>query len=396
MPFKADQTRRIRMTTATIASLPAPEKAVIYWDRDMPGLGLKITPTGTKTFIARYRNRDRVDRQMSLGDPAHWSIAQVRAHVRDLRRKVDQGEDPLADRQAYHAAPTVADAVTRFKAEMLAPLRPSTVADYVSILDQIVVPAIGKIKLASLKHDDIAKLHRTYGAKHPYRANRIVALMSRVLNCAIRWEWITTNVARGVERFPELARERYLTPNEIAKLSEGLTAHPDKPAADLIRLLLLTGCRRGEALHARWSQFSDLDSDSGAVWTKPASTTKQRKLHRTPISSQAVALLREIRATAIGPLLFPTVPLKALQRAWRQVCRAAEIDGVRMHDCRHSFASIAVSAGLSLPVIGSLLGHSKIATTQRYSHLYDATLRDAAERVGSVVVPLRPRDRRAS
>jgi integrase len=205
------------------------------------------------------------------------------------------------------------------------------------------------------------------------------------------------NPAQGVERAPEERRERFLTPAEIARLDEALAACPERVSANATRLLLLTGARRGEALGATWDQF-DL---AAGVWIKPATTTKQGKPHRVPLSAPALALLSEMRATAdvenerrkrdgLPELvhLFPGKDgklLTGIKRFWARVCKAAGISGVRLHDLRHTYASILASSGLSLPIIGSLLGHSQPATTARYAHLLDDPLRAATERAGAVI-----------
>lgn len=246
-----------------------------------------------------------------------------------------------------------------------------------------------------------------------------------MLNLAIKWEMRADNPAIGIERANEEKRERYLTVDEIARLSEVLIGHNEKVSANAVRLLLLTGARKGELLSARWEQF---DLKAG-VWTKPSASTKQAKLHRVPLSGPAVELLRMMRADAdvedsrrakegLKPLpyLFPGqsatgMPLTTIHRFWLAVCTRAGIGeyvpktgengkvvldkagepvmtfqtSARPHDLRHSFASILASAGLSLPIIGRLLGHTQAATTQRYAHLMDDPLRAATERVGAIV-----------
>jgi integrase len=182
------------------------------------------------------------------------------------------------------------------------------------------------------------------------------------------------------------------------QLGTALAAHPEKPSADAIRLLLLTGARRGEVLSATWDQF-DL---SGGTWTKPHTGTKQKREHRVPLSAPAMQLLAEIKTTADEenarrrrdgkPELVHVFPgmngraLTEIKKSWASVCKAAGISGVRIHDLRHSFASILASSGLSLPIIGRLLGHTQAATTQRYAHLMDDPLRAATEKAGAFII----------
>jgi integrase len=198
---------------------------------------------------------------------------------------------------------------------------------------------------------------------------------------AIRWQWIDKNPAAGIERNAETKRRRYLSADELSRLLDALDRLEDREAANVIRILLLTGCRRGEALGMAWGQ---LDLATG-VWTKQASETKQNRFHQTPLSQQASDLLREIRAESTGgPAVF-AIGAARLSRQWAHVCRTAGLADCRLHDLRHSFASLLVSSGLSLPVIGALLGHSNPSTTARYAHLADAVTREATGRVGAIV-----------
>jgi integrase len=167
---------------------------------------------------------------------------------------------------------------------------------------------------------------------------------------------------------------------ELGRLTVALAELEDQDAANAIRLLLLTGARRGEVLAARWADF---DLGTG-VWVKPPSSTKQAKLHRVPLSAAAVALLRTF---PLGDArLFPTLSGRSLTRTWEILRKAADISDVRLHDLRHTYASVLASAGLSLPVIGALLGHATPTTTARYAHLFDDPLRAATERASAIII----------
>jgi integrase len=194
-----------------------------------------------------------------------------------------------------------------------------------------------------------------------------------------------------------------LTGTELTRLSEALAGLRDQNAANAVRLLLLTGARQGELLAAKWS---DIDLKAG-VWAKPAATTKQAALHRVPLSAAAVQLLSEMRTQADDDAewIFPARGgghRPHVNEAWIKARKAAKLDGVRLHDLRHTYASVLASAGLSLPVIGALLGHSTPTTTHRYAHLFDDPLRAATERASAIItgkapaeiVPLDKRGRR--
>jgi integrase len=241
------------------------------------------------------------------------------------------------------------------------------------------------LRVQDARFTDIDKLHREISKRAPIRANRVVALLSKMFALSIRWEWRADNPARGIERNPENKRERYLSGEEMARLTLALADHRDQQAANIVRVLLLTGARRGEVFNMRWA---DLDLETG-VWVKPSAHTKQKKTHRVPLSAPARQLLASIARTSeyVFPGRYSGRRIE-IHGNWREICDAAKLEGVRVHDLRHSYASILASAGLSLPVIGALLGHTQAQTTARYAHLFDDPLRAATERVGAIVAPV--------
>ena len=401
-----------KLTDALVKALPAPAKGYrITFDKDVPGLGVRVTAASARSWTLDYRTTAGRTRRMTLpGSAASWTVSQARDHARKLIRRIADGADPAGERKAERVAPTIADLAARFEAEHLLKRRPATQRDYRSILRLHILPELGRIKVADLRHADVERLHR--GVKARYRANRSVAVLSKMLSLAVKWELAERNVATGIERRPEDKRERFLTPAELARLSEVLATHPERTTCNAIRLLLLTGARKGEMLSARWGQ---IDLAAGA-WTKPSASTKQGREHRVPLSKAALTLLAEMRAAAdpACPWLFPganpDAPLVEIKRTWLAVCVKAglakqvaklvdgkpikEKDGkpvmvwqstVRLHDLRHSYASILASSGLSLPIIGALLGHTQAATTARYAHLLDDPLRAATERAGAFI-----------
>jgi integrase len=265
--------------------------------------------------------------------------------------------------------------------------RASTQRDYRQQIAVDIQPALGRMKVAAVAFADVDAWHRKISARAPTHANRALAVLSRMFSMAIKWGLRTDNPCTGVERNQEHKRHRYLSGAEMVRLTEALTQLPDQGAASAVRLLLLTGARRGELLAARWT---DVDLEAG-VWTKPGSTTKQKTTHRVPLSEAACRLLTGMRREAAkdAEWLFPALrksgPRTDLDDAWAFVRKAAGIPDVRLHDCRHSFASVLASQGLSLPIIGALLGHATPTTTARYAHLLDDPLRRATEAAAAVI-----------
>lgn len=403
-----------RLTDTLIKALePPPSGNKIHYDADVKGFGIRITAAGARSFVVNYRTKSGRERRYTIGAWPAWKTAAARSEASEICKRVDRGEDPLGDMQADRDAKTVRDLCERFITDHLPKTRPNTASGYRIIIDREILPAMQHRKVAEITFSDIDDLHRKITARGAaYQANRAVAVLSKMFSLAIRWEWRADNPARGVEKNQEEKRHRYLAPAELVKLTEALATTDDQQGADIIRLLLLTGARRGEVLGARWEQFDLM----AGVWTKPGATTKQKTTHRVPLSAPARQLLDTLRqrAPADAVFVFPSrrrgedgeiIARTDIKKTWAAVCAAAGIveerpvktrkgitrkmvePSARIHDLRHTYASLLASAGLSLPIIGALLGHTQPATTARYSHLMDDPLRQATERVGAIVAP---------
>jgi integrase len=406
-----------RLTDTLAKALPAPATGSrITYDDTVKGFGLRVTAAGTRAFVLNYRTRAGRERRFTIGAFPDWKVAAAREEAKQLKRRIDRGEDPMAEVEADRGAKTVADMCKRFEEEHLPKTRPATARDYRAIIKNEIKPAMKNLKVVDVTFSDVDDLHRKITKRGaPYVANRTVAVLSKMFSLSINWKWRTDNPAKGIERNQEEKRHRYLSGKELAALSIALAEHKDQQAANIVRLLLLTGARRGEVQAMRWA---DLDLGNG-VWTKPGSTTKQKTLHRVPLSAPALQLLTEIRTAAekaandkkrprpLSEFVFPGKGGKGhrleIKHQWAEICKSAEIvdrrtakdakgheiviltPSARLHDLRHTYASVLASAGLSLPVIGALLGHSQPATTARYSHLFDDPLRAATDRAAAIL-----------
>jgi integrase len=385
----------MKLTDNLLRKLPTPEQGnKITYDDAVKGFGVRVTAAGGRAFILNYRRKlDGRERRYTIGNHPDWSTTAAREEAKRLKRLVDGGNDPVGEQEEKRAAATVADLCARFERDYLSRNRPSTQRVYRQQIATDILPAFGKTKVAAVSHADIDGFHHRLSARAPTHANRTVAVLSRMFNLAIRWGWRSDNPCKGVERNQENKRHRYLTGAEMSRLSAALAELADQSAANAVRLLLLTGARRGELLAAKWA---DVDLEA-SVWIKPASTTKQAALHRVPLSAAAVQLLTGMQAQAgdDAEWIFPARGgghRPHINEAWIRVRKAAKLPGVRLHDLRHTYASVLVSAGLSLPVIGSLLGHSTPVTTHRYAHLTDDPLRAATERASAIITGKAPAD----
>jgi integrase len=393
-----------------VASLPLPEKGQrIFYDGDIPGFGVRVTSGGAKTFILNYRVRGSGrERRYSIGAADRWKVSAARKEAERLRNIIDLGGDPLGDLEAGRQkaaeeklkARTVAQLCERFEAEHLPSLRPTSRKFYRLALKNHIKPAIGAKRVEAVTQHDIEKLHgklTDLGQRH--QANQSVTLAGVLFKYAIKWGWRTgDNPARDIDRHTLEGRERYLSPAETKRLSAAIDQLDDRQAAAIMRILMLTGARIGETLRMRWEQ---IDFQRG-TWVKPAGTTKQKKIHRLPLTAPVLAILSALRdeqdaarqdmaaAADSGPSWVFRGKGKDghrtdLRGPWETALKAAQIAELRIHDLRHSFASTLAGGGYSLPMIGAALGHSRVETTQRYAHLADDPLRQAMTRGADLI-----------
>ena len=379
------------------------------FDTEVRGFSIRILRSGSRSFSLDYRFAGR-QRRMTIGRWPEWSVTAARERARDLRREIDEGRDPLGERGQLREAPRVSDLIKRYLDEHVPHLAPTNASDQRSMLTKLVTPHWGNKLVAEITPHDVAKLlniiaggrarpskekpnnraRKLQGAKPtPIRANRVGEVLRKMFTLAIGWGWRTDNPATGFKKRVETARERFLSQDEIGRLAEALDAAEDQRAAGIIRLCMLTGSRVGEVRQARFEQFN---LELG-IWSKPAATTKQRKIHRIPISAEVAAIVRQrqLLVPKGNPWLFPGdtagQPVKEVRRFWIQIQKQVKLPGVRIHDLRHTFASLLVSGGASLEMIGKLLGHSQMQTTQRYAHLMDSPLRAGVDAVASMFRP---------
>jgi integrase len=241
-----------------------------------------------------------------------------------------------------------------------------------------ILPAFKSTKVADLTATEIDGLHARISLTKPIRANRVLEVLRKALNLAIRWGWVSRNVADSFSRNKEVARERFLSPDEYQLVLHKLDEMPNQKAANAIRLLSLTGARRGEVLTMEWADLDLLNS----IWTIPMHKNKARKKKRLPLSPAAATLLKSMESES--RYVFETsegTPMADLKRPWEWLRRETGLEELRIHDLRHSFASMLISQGETLEVIGKLLGHAQFQTTLRYAHLADDPLRRAVAKI---------------
>ena len=374
----------VRLTDSLVKGLNPPSKGNrITYDARLRGFGIRVVSSGKKSFILNYHVNGR-ERRMTIGPYPEWTLLAARKRCEELRRDVDVGIDPLQQKTEKLNAPTVQDLYEKYVSDHLPKKSPTSVVTDLHMWEKNILPVLAQRKVGELRFTDIDGLHRKISHRAPVQANRNLALLRKAFNLAMLWGWMKTNPAIGIQANPEVSRTRYLNSKEIKRLMQALASSASRTSSDAILFMLLTGCRRGEAFKATWDQFDP----ELRVWTKPAATTKQRKIHRIPVSTAVSELLRKRERSTNNAYVFASHTGNALtdvKKTWARICEVADLEEVRLHDLRHTFASLLVSNGQSLPTIGAMLGHTQTQTTARYAHLFDETLHEAAEMASKAI-----------
>lgn len=369
------------------AVCPPGKSKVDYYDNALKGFILEARPSGGKTFYLRYHDSHGKLRQCKIGDAAAVSYDKARQKAMRLRSEVELGGNPLEQRQALRAVPTLAE----FIRDTYVPhihLHRRNFQSTLSFIKCHVLPRFGAKHLDEITTNMLAEAHqdlRTKGYALAH-ANKIPILFKIMFNLA-RKKGIPgseSNPADGVVLFnPNNAKERYLSAAETQRLHEVLSRCGSPQLKSIVALLLLLGCRKRELLDARWEDV-DLERRN---WRIPLS--KSGKARSIPISDRALEVLRGLPRWSGCPYVIPNPdtkrPFGNLFYLWDKVRKEAGIADLRMHDLRHTFASNLVNSGQSIYVVSKLLGHSQIKTTARYSHLADETLMSAVDAAAKVV-----------
>ncbi len=376
-----------RLNASNVAKLAPRDATYITYDSVVRGFGVRVTPAGVRSYILTYRRQDGHQRRMTIGRVDQMQLIDARREAQALLLRIGQGEDPLGEQDAESGAPTMSMLWARYVTDhMMVNKRPRSQVEDRSMWAKYIEPAMGEKKVEDVTHDDVEALfNKVKRAGRKRRPTAVVQLLSTMFNLAIVWKMRSDNPCKFVRRPRGEHRNRYLSDAEQKRLLVAVSHLDDREAAAAILLLLLTGARLNELLQATWDQF-DLDDDG--IWTKPASNTKQKRVHRIPLNTRALAMLKQLRRLAdpADKLVFPTrARVGNIRMAWEQVRREAHIADVRLHDLRHSYASLLINRGETLYTVGALLGHSDVQTTARYAHLQDETLRRATEKAGKAL-----------
>ena len=356
----------------------------VRWDDEVPGFGVRIYPSGRKAFVLSYRVHGR-KRFFTLG--AYGPLTLDKARVLALRRKADliDGKDPLAQREEATNAKTVAELCQLYMERHAINLR--TASEEKRRIEQHILPRWGNVKVQALKRSEIANAHHSVGKDRPYEANRRLALLRRILNRARQWgvvEESLPNPATGIPMHPEKSRDRWVTPEELPRLAQAIDEEPNIYARAALWLYLLTGMRKSELLTAKWD---DIDWERNEL---RLGDTKAGRVHYVPFSPPAIAVLQTIPRQEFNPYILAGkkrgAHLVNIHKPWCRVREKASVQDVRLHDLRRTVGSWLAQAGNDLHLIGKVLNHSNLSTTQVYARFGQDVVHKALEDHGARIM----------
>jgi integrase len=397
-----------KLTKTQVDKAVPAEADYFLWDGELKGFGLKVSKGGRKTYICKYRSgsgRTAPSRRMTIG--AHgspWTLDQARAEARKILGRAANGEDPAKEKQDVKKQITVSQLCDLYLQHGAGTKKASTLATDKGRIERHIKPLLGRKKVPAVTRADIKRFLQDVANGKTARdektglrgraivrggqgtATRTVGLLGGIFSYALDCGMIETNPVRGVKRFKDKKGQRYLSQRELVALGEALNAGVEQglnpQALAILKLLIFTGARKGEIETLRWSA---VDLETGYIRLEESKTGQKA----FPLNAGALEVLTAIPRLSGSDFVFPALRgeghYEGTPKVWRRIREMANLEDVRLHDLRHSFASIAVSGGASLPIIGALLGHADSATTQRYAHLHDDPLRAASEAVGNSI-----------
>jgi integrase len=357
----------------------------IRWDDDLPGFGIRVFPSGAKSFVLSYRVAGR-KHIMTVGAYGRYTVDEARKLARKHLVAVDSGLDPLEARKKDTQGETLKDLCAAYIERHAKPHKRSWEKDQ-SRINRSILPAWGKRKAKSITGTDAAALHSKIGKHAPYEANGTLALVSKMFKLARRWGFVpkdAINPARDIDRFKEKKRDRWVTPQELPRLAQAIDAEPNVYARMAVWIYLLTGVRKSELLAAKWA---DID------WQRQElrlGETKTGRVHYVPLSAPATAILRDLPRLEGNPYVLPGHiqgrPLVNINKPWNRIRKAAGVEDVRLHDLRRTTGSWLAQSGNSLHLIGRVLNHSNPNTTAIYARFGQDHVRQALEEHGARIM----------
>jgi integrase len=375
-------TAKITETTVLTTHCPEGANKVTLFDTHLTGFICEITRAGNRTYALRYKNQFGRQKQLKLGNASDLTCDQARKLAKKAKARILMGEDPAEERQITRRIPTIEELADKYLDYVRTYKRSHDIDE--RYLRNHVLPKWGKRHLNELKQQEVLDWLESKVKDDGYSeatTNRWHVILSHMYKMAKRWNLpgAENNPLDGVplKRLDNMV-ERFLSKEETQRLLEAVDASPNTQLGPIVRMLLLTGCRKREILDLKWSEV-DLDK---MVLKLSGERTKTAKARLVTLSDEAVEVLKNARRWDQCDYVFPNPatlePYTSIFHSWDRARKAAGLPDVRLHDCRHSYASWLAEAGYSILIISKALGHSSTRTTERYAHVGDETLRNAS------------------
>jgi len=383
-----------KLTKRSVESADVREKPYFLFDDQIPGFCVRVSPGGRRHYYLQYMKYKSVKR-ISIGQHGIITAERARDKALAILADIKDGGDPQGAKEDKLKEPDVREISVRYMDEHVKiHCKKRTIYEYQRYLDKHILPMLGSVKISEVTRKDIANFHHKLRQK-PYEANRCLEVLSKMFNLAEMWGFRPdgTNPRKHIKKFPELTRERYLTQEETKRLGnilqELVIEKESISAINCIRLLFYTGCRLMEIQTLKWNY---IDWNNSCL-RLPDSKTGAKVVYVGPHVIEFLHAIQENNDTPKDNpyVIYGTLPgayLSDMQKPWRRIRKRVNLEDVRIHDLRHSFASYAVSNGMSLAMIGKLLGHTQVQTTARYAHLMADSVKEAASNVSGGIVSL--------
>ena len=394
---------RAKITKRTVDASQSRTRDAFIWDTETKGFGLKVTPAGNRVYVVQARLNGRPVRCTIGKHGAPWTPDMAREEAVQKLGQIAAGINPNEARAEARRDLSLAELCDLYFSEGCNRKKRTTLTTERGQIERHIKPLLGKRRLKDLSRGDIERFIANVAAGKTAidertgprgraivkggkgAANRTFDLLASMLTFAVERGLRGDNPARGIKKYRLQSRERFLSGRELAALGEALTAAErdgeNRFGVAAIRLLILTGARKTEILTSKWD-YLDVER---CCLRLPDSKTGAKAI---PLGAAALDLLAEIPRIECNPFIIPSASgghFVGLHRIWDRIRRRAGLEDVRLHDLRHSFASIAVAGGDSLYLVGKVLGHQQARTTERYAHLADDPLRAVADRTASAI-----------
>jgi integrase len=397
---------RGRIAKRTVEALTPAEKEYTFWDRDLTGFGVRVRPSGAMSFVAVYRTggRNTPLRRVTIGSTRKIEAEKAREEAKVIIRQAELGHDRAAEKAKARAEMTIAKLCDQYMAEGCETKKASTLVTDQGRIERHIKPLLGKKRVSELTRRDVEKFmldlangktatdERTKARGRAIvrggrgTATRTVGLLGGIMSFAVSRDLRNDNPVRGVKRFADKKGEKFLSGTDFGNLGRALAdleAEGANPSAiAIIRLLATTGARKGEIVSLRWSE---VDMERGFLRLGDSKTGAKA----IPIGAPALQVIECVERVGDSPFVFPASKgaghFQGVERVWRKVRQAAGLPELRLHDLRHSFASVGLARGSTLPIIGAILGHADVKTTSRYAHLADDPVKQAADAISKSV-----------